>query len=1396
MLGIPITLPTTRTYKTMGGLLNTERPSLERLKALDSLPTLSRQLTEAKQLCNHSGRADMILKWLLAKLKTSTEARCEPETWTLLSLTFRPQPASRIASLVASNDLLACGQEVLNLESPSKDLILAMGQSFNLLFEMASSPMGASLQAALSVGSVKAASFAGDFFRCIYHALRTGLIELLDVPRHGLLDPALGVWASRKQSQQDDSSFATHCLVPAAYLYTQLSTNELTMNGKRKREGTLGQRPTDYKRTLESLLAKNIFLPARFAFLQTTGSTYSSSTSQPQSDGTTSTLDDRLSVLKEAMIPENADDQAPGHQLVPSLLDIALRCTPALNSRQRLKERPWVETVFSALVDCLNVPGGDSRSRKALIEMLDVVKKRGSLSTQSLQSLAESCGTASDANGGFTDWNLVAKIVELDANVYAAEVPMKALFQQISGANKGLEQGKPVTASPTTETESNALRSKWNSDIIIPIMNACAKNRNLEGFVAVWYEQLIGENTEHTGLLRAPWSLWTELDEAFAALVEPNLNETKMLQLLKLYHSKLKRGSEASEEPPKPDEYAAAITVLDGLVGGLRSDDLRDHALDICSSLNEDLVKLLGKDASAIEDGSQDTFERCPNVWALLSRTFEIVYPAKAAEAEHEDLESLLSTPLFLQAIEKALSVSRDPSLPDSSSVVPDKSLIQAQCLVGIVCHLLHRSPSSEERCKEFVQKLARKDAKEALALYPKLLSLLNEDELRSLHQSWIQTAAENIERGGNVEDTTEHLQAIGQTTANDHSSKVIQCAVQVATDHFLFDGPDEQHSQSERLVALTLLSTLGPARLPLSSQQAVLQALTARPHLSAHEGEQLLQRRLSLLIGLLERGSPDLTVSPCLGWLWEVVNPAQSSEKLNEEFTRLHTNPTDPATLALLEQATALLVRRLSTSKLGGASNSTLREFAETLSGHVGMMDAHRPFAQNLGLLSIVKAAISLFNEKTAEGFIEAELVALYQSKLLGEAEQLFDSVASQSASDDGATLIAVLDALLAIPGNFSSRSWPHHMNEQSLFAKASTRSHAVASSPDASHSQLVQSPRSAAALSRCFRLRCQAGLHSGLMKDALSVLESPLSPPDLEAVHSQLTKILNSADTASKLSAVSEVVPSDSHHVSAAQLNVLRVGLAALSREDQQKPEAQHLRRILRQVMEVASRERGFSARSAALDCAVLILHEKPFLVNQHGIEATLSMAKACAQDPTSEGVIYLAVCRLITVILQQYRSRLNDRLHLVVDLLQTLLTRLFKPNKSGSSPKSQKPLTAKHGRTLSRLLQLLCSPPQQWRRSKTSDLIDEARKAQRRVGQHVQHVLHHYCAQLLVGTLAEGVREALMPGLWAVIEAIEVNAPEGVKSLSAAMNNSERAVLRSVYEEYKMFGKWKGC
>lgn len=228
-----------------------------------------------------------------------------------------------------------------------------------------------------------------------------------------------------------------------------------------------------------------------------------------------------------------------------------------------------------------------------------------------------------------------------------------------------------------------------------------------------------------------------------------------------------------------------------------------------------------------------------------------------------------------------------------------------------------------------------------------------------------------------------------------------------------------------------------------------------------------------------------------------------------------------------------------------------------------------------------------------------------------------------------------------------------------------------------------------------------------------------------------------------------------------------------------------------------------------------------DQPSLVSQYSLEMTVEAMIALAshlsplRDPKRGAAIYESLCAVTQSLLQFHRASLGGRLHLFVPLLQRLLSCLFVPTGRDTATKNRfkhppwlnaqdHPLTVKHSRRFARLLTLLCNPPQSntaghRRKQETApELIDETRKYRIQVGQHVHQILHYFCVLILNGKLGEGMRDSLTSGMWAVIEVIEMDADDskGVKALSASMGNSERAVLRGIWEEYRRFGgAWRG-
>lgn len=224
---------------------------------------------------------------------------------------------------------------------------------------------------------------------------------------------------------------------------------------------------------------------------------------------------------------------------------------------------------------------------------------------------------------------------------------------------------------------------------------------------------------------------------------------------------------------------------------------------------------------------------------------------------------------------------------------------------------------------------------------------------------------------------------------------------------------------------------------------------------------------------------------------------------------------------------------------------------------------------------------------------------------------------------------------------------------------------------------------------------------------------------------------------------------------------------------------------------------------------------------MVTQHGVETTIAtLVHLASPSSPSLGVdrgraIFEELCSLTQSLLQFHRASLGGRHHIFDLLIQRLLACLFLPGSRDSGTLNrfkhprwldtkQHPLTLKHAQKVSRILENLCNPSQgdiskhrNNKHSHSNDLVDAARKVRTQVGQHVQHILHYFCTLMLHGRMGEGMRDALTPGLWAMIEVIEMGADStrGVKALSAGMNNAERAVLRGIFEDWRRFGAWRG-
>ncbi|KAK3072284.1 hypothetical protein LTR53_007100 [Teratosphaeriaceae sp. CCFEE 6253] len=1301
--------------------------SLERIKALNSLPNLDSQLEEAQQLCTHSARADMILRWLLEKLKSLVEFRTAPRSWDLLSTIIRILPPARLATSMGTADPLQIVQDTLTTNSASRDLIVTIAKSLTLMLEVASGVQGAALRALLSVDAAKAASFTGVWlYAAQQHALTVPQASGVDLKP--LLQPASQVWSLRKPRGDEDELFARECLVPAAALLSDLCADPAAPPAKRKRHDPDGAAAAECMRTLETLVAKHVFLPARLAFF--------APNQKSSSQATTTSLSDRLAPLKGAILIGGLESTA-----LPTLLDIALRCAPATNQRQRTRERPWIEAVFAALLDCM-LNEGEVHHRETLVAMLAVVGDRASLSKESLR------------DGKSADWRLVTQIITLDANVFADRDTATELFGAVSNAN-----GHPP------ESVETLLQG-----VAVPVMKAFAKNRGMQTFIELWCAQLSSKFKEG--------AVWLRLADEFSGLVESSLT---VEQVTEIVHRLC--GTFSAE---LSDKALTANTVqLQAILGGIVSSELQD-------ATHADVDALVG---NLLPEKSSPMAERWDNVsdwhhcWKLADTAMNLWFPLWAAQQDDNEVIATRTALMFeSKAIKEAGEVSAKADTYKSggkeSMFAPSHD---ARCFLFTLIRLMGSYNPAKIRLYE--QATMSLDATQLSAPLQDVRLLAN-SKLAIRHDAlaveYVEELQVNLEGGKDVSAHLDKIRILVATASQRPQPVILDTIAERALAYLTPGFEDEGEGAARASAGLQLLLMIPPAALQITQRGHALDAVAVFPY----HTRGLHCKRLQLLTQILEEPCPATTSIYSRKVLWQLADQGHELDQgtATEPGMRLQS-------LELLGRLAEQVCGHLLAHQRQSLVRKALQENVVAAETEITSAASGSGFIGRLHHLSVLQVVIRELQSKakpeTGPTSLSREVIGSYANTLSKDIKTLVKQVeAGLECQTEIAVILSAASRLL--PGS-GMDGHPKALDEQALFdwyaRYVTAKSDAVASEQDTA--VLV---RWTELLSR-LRL-ATASRRRSWVQLAVTLLERHLPPKDHAAVLAIIFKACQDGDAETKQEYLQAFLPKTGRP-SATSLMLLKIVIASLSREDyagdpsaSDEPPQAFLYRLLDAVADAD----GLLSCRRACECLVTVLKAKPFMVNQRGIEATVATLHGlAARHVPWNRILFLDACGIATVLLQQYRSRLQDRLHLLVQLFQGLLSCFFR--KSQLLTEQSKPLTPRHARTFARLLQLLCSPPQNRSKSKASDLVDEVRKARAHVGQYVQYVLHHYCSQVLQGTLGEGVREALMPGLWALLEVMEVRDADAVKSLSAAMNNSERAILRSLYDEYKSFGKWKG-
>jgi nucleolar pre-ribosomal-associated protein 2 len=1157
----------------------------------------------------------------------------------------------------------------------------------------------------------------------------------------------LQIWELRKHHDSDDANFNDHCLVRVLPLLGFLESGD-DIGSKRKRGETLPVSVRATARALEALVAKHTILPARTAFFRK----IDPQARRLQRGLRQVSIEESLVSLRKAIQDELAQNLL---EATPKVLDIALRSVSAPTPRHRVKERPWIVTIFVALRDCLDGQSEVVKNR-FLVQLLRAIRiNKATLPLETLEALVRDNIHGTELSGDGVDWELVAAVVELDSIVLATQASTNAVFDRI-------------TMEHETSNFNKSRTSKWRDQIILPTMRAFAQSRTLGSFVDCWYKQLLVLKRTNSV------SVWDSIGDAFPAILEGSLPVNSILELIEQYATTVREASETKEklnDTATSSKMRATLCVLEALLKGLQSDDL-------VSNIHPRLDGLLDSLSGLTElKGFKTTVAHDAHYWQLLTRVFQLWYPQWASrQAERKEVistgVSLLSSKCFKLALAQCSSDDAGRELED---VVRTRN--SAVTYIATLCHCFNQYVG-EDGCSGLCDKALKTIAEQKISAtlvfveFPGLLASLQSELRKGLIRSLLQSAR------GKATDTQD----------SETQLKAIICAFQGISkvsilEEFVFVAVEElKTSPNGEDTFMTVIAGVDPMALEQTQRSLILDTLLDLPRTKQDQpGVSQLQRRLALILKLVCLPCQDSRLLTDASTLWKVVNLVEQ-EPSPRNVDALRSTSRD--NIRLLEEITRRVVRTWLATQDREKSRELLVHMSKSIKDRVKSAKKAGKLSAGGADLAVMRTAVEVIESDARDAakklmvHREAKTARTYIDMLIASVDTIASSLEPRAGTlrEHGADCSALLEALVDLPDSLLTAAGIEH----SVHAKQVTQ----AASKIWEHSQGITGEDQSALAAMSFRLACKYGQVPSIGKDLLRGDASAREQSAVISAYEDGFKKANDEWKQGEIAGLQEIK-------SPSTLLLQQAAIRALTKEDFDSASSMSATTFLHCNLQAATQAHDFLSRRTALQSLAVVFKEKAFMTNQFAIEQGLSALQGILKNCPYAGALYLDITQVLTALFAHHRSRLQGRFHLVISLLQSLLTHLFHASKTSPTE-----LSIRQARALARLLESFSNPPPlRHHRGKTSELVDEARKAQAHAGQFTQYLLHHYCTQVLAGSLGEGVREALLPGLWSVIEAMEVYSQDAIKSLSAAVNNSERAVLRSIYEDWKRFGKWEG-
>ncbi|KAJ4362509.1 hypothetical protein N0V83_010603 [Neocucurbitaria cava] len=1277
----------------------------------------------------------------------------------------------------------------------------------------------------LRTESAQASRILRFWFTAVHQIITTS--DTLEPDMHHYLDLslALEIWELRVVDSKDEAGasaddFSTECLVPMLTLLDGL-------RAMRRADSALSSSMTIDRATqaIDKLLSRHLFAPSRVAFFADTPSESSDSGSRVrEAKSLASYLEPLRAKLLQASQVEDAGEVLPADlallfDAVPYLLDIVIRASPSRTPKGRLVEKPWIQAAFRSLAECagcsLDAPPTDVTQPSAVTALEGALRTLQlhsvSIDTETLTNLFwYHCGVKyPEHRDKEVHWSLIAALIELDALIFVTEPKshMKTTQKQQADLAEFIFEQISIVEFNGTGFADNALRITGDAEkdhtrpghaadtrtgrtvileqIVVPLMSAFARNRNLLGFLRRWDHQLVRSyrHENRKALKERTDPIWEDrtINKALVDLFEHSLTQGQIATSIQEHAKRMVELGNAMETETRENvnvkklaaykNASSSAVIIPAMLQSIRSDE-------IIESLKPHLHSLLMSYTTWVQVDRYSLHSRLAFSWFTLCQLLSKLWPIELHSSAKMQKELL--HPLVEQATMDTSSSRKD----QNGRRVDSLTRAAAMLFLLDVCDHLQTVPGSRELIQTSLRKImtslssSRLEPKE----YAKMIEFFCADFVTLFGYLDADACGESLKtlllRLSKLD--TENGSLIGCSLSQsiiEEGSSALKMAYYTALLEIL---SQDNEGRLHEMVIKAFLHTQ-PSAFPREKRETTLDRITELIGLEPQATTDLLSVMAHLMV------VPNATAKLCTnaGIIFSIA------DKLHQQ------GQASPAALQLFQQLVQSILGHIIPNQEQVQNKSFLDEFASKL----------KPITKAAKQCSAPRLSI-----------LRATIMAQKQVELL-DAEQ-YVKLLQQCLTDDGedtASLEHALDAFNEIPisalekaGRLDqTRAWLRKWIEDN----ADVESYKTV--PSQSPVELVNY------VARLHKTIARFGLYSSakwIIELTLRLLQESAASGMKGSILDALKEALASLSTQEQLEVIpilTNVVNPQDRAASYQILNDLITTWDDKVEEDAGSKQQQLA--LLPRICVLLADSADHESFNALLTCINTILNDKPSLASQHSIECVLSVLvkltsrSSPALAPTHATAIYTRLCETSRLILLVHRGRLGGRFHLLLPLLQGLLFCLFIPNASRSgalpswlrTPTGIDPvrLTPANANQYSRLLSTLCNPPQSSitkahhyqaqtssRASKSKDLNDPVKAARERTSHFLYPLLASFCRFQLNGRLEAGVREKLMVGVYEVVGTAGLHK-EGVDAMFAGLGRSERDVWRGVW------GEWEG-